>query len=347
MSLKYKNFSTDHILKQARNIRYANGNMMFGFYNSLELDLEVKLDAQQLFIQADVFARQILLHRSLFDLKRFLGQYQSDWQRILMEAYVYDRLKAIYYGVNSINMLDWPKGLVSFPGNIILSRVLSKNAFIHNTNDSQPFSLNMSIYIDNNLENLFKQIFEICPRLKQGFSTRPGVYTYVNSESETVLRGLFNAKVYLKSKGNNGKFDLFDIHDFDTDTLDTHILRDSFALANGVMHKDFKKWFFYLPESSSEPAALRFNESIFLGRALGITMSNNLDVSGNNMYSTAARNYISDAFTRDEVYSVTAVKSELTPYTMDEIKHYLNINSYEVDENNENGDNGGDTSTTP
>jgi hypothetical protein len=177
-----------------------------------------------------------------------------------------------------------------------------------------------------------------------------GNYTYVNSFCEVVLKGLLNGKIYLQSRDKDkNKFNLFEIYQFDTDALDSSTLKDSFAIANGVMHEDFDKWFFYLPDSQSGPEALRFNESIFIGRALGITMSSNFDVSGNYMYSSAARNYTSDAFTRDEVYAVTAVRSELTPYSMEEIRHYLGINSYRNDANDIGGSNkfGGDSSNTP
>lgn len=354
MALQYMNYSSNHILEQSRNIRYANGAMLFGFYNTINVELELTLDVQQLFIQADVFARQILLHRSSFDLKRFLGQYQVDWQRLLMEAYVYDRLKAIYYGVNSINMHDLPSGLVSFPGNIMLSRILAKRTFNHSLNDSQPYSLFITLNSSIDLETFFEDVFTICPDLRQGFSTTEGVYTYVNSQCETILRGLYNGKIYLDSKknkgGNNSKSDgkketsdLFEMYEFDTDKFDQKMLQDSFPYMNGLMKTGFKSWFFYLSDSDSGPMALRFNESVFLGRAIGLTISDNVNVLNNNMYTTAPRNYENDPFTRDEVYSITALKSELTPYTMDEIRHYLGINSY-VNVNNDNGM-GGNTNT--
>lgn len=333
MALNFRNFSSKHILEQSRNVRYTNGAMMFGFYNTVSVQLELELDQQQLFIQADVFARQILIHRSLFDLKRVLGPYQADWQRILMEAYIYDRLKAIYYGSNSINMLELPEGLVSFPGNILLSRIIAKRAFNHYTDDSQPYSLFINLNYNDDLNALFGPIFEVCPSLRQGFSTTEGVYTYVNSQSETVLRGLFNAKIYLSSKrgSENGKtktFDLFELYEFNTDKFDSKLIQDSFPFMNGLMKTGLKEWYFYIPDSESGTNALRFNESIFLGRAIGLTMSDNVNVLNNNMYSISPRNYTNDPFTREEVYSVTALKSELVPYSMEEIKHYLSINSF-------------------
>lgn len=78
MSLTYKNTAKTYILHNLRNIRYANTEMLFGFYNTLEIELELVLSPEQIFFQADVFAREILTHRSQFDLKRFLGSYQED-----------------------------------------------------------------------------------------------------------------------------------------------------------------------------------------------------------------------------------------------------------------------------
>jgi hypothetical protein len=38
------------------------------------------------------------------------------------------------------------------------------------------------------------------------------------------------------------------------------------------------------------------------------------------------RDNISDPFTKEEVYAITGLKSELTPYSMDQISEYLRIN---------------------
>jgi hypothetical protein len=335
MVLLYKNFTTNHVLEQSRNIGFTLGNMVHSFNNTIESNYNVVLDEQQLFIQADVFARQILLHRSIFDLKRFLGSYQDDWHRLLMEAYVYDRLKAIYYGVNYNNIMSWPEGLVSFPGNILLSRLIAKKTFNHFTNDEQPFSFFINVSCENNLQELFKGVLSICPNLEQGLSNTPGFPSYVNSACETVLRGLFNGSVYLNSrKGTktSKEGDLYQIFPFDTDKFDSKLLQDEFPFINSSMKNGFNEWFFYISDGESGVNALHFNESLFLGRAIGVCMQENLAVNSNNMYMVAPRNYESDPYTKEEVYAITGVKSELIPYDMDTIRKYLAINTYEINQ---------------
>lgn len=350
MAKSYKNYSSKHILEQSRNINYTNGAMMFGFYNTITVEAQLVLDTQQIFIQADVFARQILLHRSLFDLKRFLGQYQDDWQRILMEAYVYDRLKAIFYGIYSINMLDWPEGLVSFPGNILLSRLLARKTFLHTLEDQQPTSLNILIKFDDDVNKLFEDVFSVCPSLKEGFSTDNGVYTYVNSKCESVLRGLFNGNLYLRSRNNSGSnTTLYSMYEFNTDKLDSFMKQDTFPFLNGVLKGEkLNSWYFYIPDEESGPNALRFNESVFIGRGIGLSMKSNVSVENNNLLYNSKRNYDSDPFTRDEVYAITALKSEIVPYSMDVIKRYLSINSYQSQSTSgTSSDDGGGNNAAP
>jgi hypothetical protein len=188
---------------------------------------------------------------------------------------------------------------------------------------------------------MFKEVFEICPNLKEGLSDNPKFISYVNSQSETILRGLYNGSIYLESKsekksnnnkeGNNKKENkvksdsLFTMFDFSTDKLDDKMYQDEFPFANGIMNKSFKSWYFYIPDDKSGVNTLHFNESIFLGRAIGLTMPNNLNVSSNPMYIEVPREYYSDAFCKEEVYSVTGLKSELIPYSMENIIQYLSI----------------------
>lgn len=330
MPLTYKNNAKDHILRQTRNIRYADGQMLFGFYNSVEIQCKLVLDAQQLFNQGDIFAREILTHRSKFDLKRFLGQYQDDWLRILCEAYVYDRLKCIYYGINNINMLDVPSGVCSFPGNIILNRWLARNSYNFQTGDRQPYTLYVRLQYANDCKKLFEQVFEICPDLKDGLSDFEGIYSYVNAQYESVLKGLFNAKSYLDTnlKDVSGvRKSLFEIDYLNTTSFDKVFAEANNPIVNSFLSEDGKSFYFIQPTQDSVPESLRNNETVFLARAVGIR-STQLSISNNNMYTVVNRNNVSDPFTRDEVYAVTGLKSELVPYSMDQIKMYLGINSY-------------------
>jgi hypothetical protein len=355
MSLTYKNTAKTHILHNLRNIRYANTEMLFGFYNTLEIELELVLSPEQIFFQADVFAREILTHRSQFDLKRFLGSYQEDWLRILSEAYVYDRLKSIYYGVNSKYMMEFPSNITTFPGNVLLANLLAKQSFSFSTNDSQPFNLYVKILYEDNILESFQPIFDISPDLKEGMSDVKGIYSYVNSRYESVLKGLYNAKLYLESRNDKSKFSsnsnninsknsshsLFQIGMLDDDNIKAFVIGEDNPILNSFLSKGFDKFYFIMPVQDSVPEALRFNESLFISRALGFT-GKQLNISGNAIYTSAIR-HTNDAFVREEVYSITGLKTEMVPYSMEQIRKYLSINSYIKDD----GSNGGIDTSSP
>lgn len=335
MALSYKNYAKDHILHSLRNIRYANAEMMFGFYNNISIELELKLDKQNLLYQADLFASEMLTHRSVIDFKKFLGSYQEDWKRILIETYVYDRLKCIYYGINSKYMHTIPGNLVSFPGNIILMNALSMNSFIFSTNDSQPFNLYFNITYNDDVEELFEQVFETIPILRQVISDAKGVYTFISFQYESVLKGLYNLKTQkmTQSKSNNGRgssdrlSNLYYINNMNDDSIKSILIGDSNPLLNSFFSKDGLKFYFIMPIDKSVPEALRFNESLFISRAIGLT-GNQHEIGGNNVYTVANVNQDVDRLIREDLYSVTGIKTEQVYLSMDQIKYYLDINSY-------------------
>lgn len=328
MILSYKNFARDEILKQLRNIKYAQGEMLYGFENSVSLTLNLNIEPKHISKQADVFAREILMHRSKFDLKRFLGPYDQDWCRILHEAYVYDRCKCIYYGLNSNNIMGFPEDLVSFPGNVLLSNILKKRRFQYSTNDSQPMSLYVDVVSLGDSASVLKPIFALYPDVGEGITNIPNVVSYVNMKYESVLRGLMNAKTYLDSrKGTDGGTSLFEITTLSDEVISGMLSEESNPLINSFLNQSHNEFSFILPTSNSGPMGLRFNESIFISRALGFT-SIGIKEGSNFFYTRVPRNSSADMFTRDEVYSVTGMTSEIMPFSDERIKEYLEINTY-------------------
>jgi hypothetical protein len=81
-----------------------------------------------------------------------------------------------------------------------------------------------------------------------------------------------------------------------------------------------------LPTQDSKPEALRFNESLHCGRAVGFRRDQFI-LESNSFYKVATRRD-PDFLTREEVYSITGLKSEMVPSSMEQIKYYLGINSY-------------------
>jgi hypothetical protein len=328
MALIYKNLSTVEILSKYRNLRYANGEMLFGFNNILNFELALELDVQHLSLQADVFAREMLTHQGAFDFKRFLGQYREDWLRLLHEAYIYDRLKNIYYGVLSYNLMKMPEGTYSFPGNVILLHNLAKRRFEY-TNDAQPYTLQVGIMYESNIKELFKPIFDVFPDIEEGISYNVNYPSYVCSRYEAILKGLHSAKLYLEGRRNSGTpKELFSMVELNDVRIEAFVKVETNPIWNSFLNKDGSKFFFVLPQKDSTPEALRFNESLHLGRAVGM-VSEQLQYSENNFYNVAPRNSLNDFMTREEVYAITGLKSNIVPYSYEQMEQYLGFNSYD------------------
>lgn len=363
MALAYKNFSKDVLLTGLRNVRIANSSRIYSSENNMFIVFNLRIDLEQIALQADLFARELMTHQSKFEFKRFLGSYQLDWMRLLHETYVYDRIKCIYYGINANNMIRIPSNTFSFPGNIILMRLLICNNFQYNTSDNQQFSLFTSVKYKNSSE-LFDPVFEQYPDLKQGMSDDSNIVSYVNSQYETIMNGLYNAKEYLKAKdksaargttGNNNNTnaaekvlngELFQILKMNDPSIEQFVIGNDNPLTNSFLSEDGKRFYFILPYDKSTPDAMRNNESLFITRALGFR-SDQVTLEDNSFYSVATRKPSSDTLTRDEMYSITGMKTEMVPPSRKQIFEYLGINVEKIEMQKLLKENGGDTATSP
>jgi hypothetical protein len=192
MVLMYKNLSTDRLLKQFRNIRYASGDLLFGFQNNVIYDYSLRVSIIQLSLQADIFSQQMMGYRSQIDYKRMMGAYSEDWPRLLHETYIYDALKNIFYGIYSVYNPYLPDNSFSFPGNIWRRKILEKTTFQYSTNDKIPFSLQVNVNFERDFELLCGHILDSYPRLRDGLTISGNTYRYSNFACEAVLLGLHN-----------------------------------------------------------------------------------------------------------------------------------------------------------
>lgn len=326
MVLSYKNFSTSELLNQTRNINYANIELLYGINNIIDLQFQLEIDIIQLQQQADVFSRQLLIHKSSFDFKRALGPYTADWPRLLHEAYVYDRCKCIFYGINSVNMSEFPKNSHSFPGNVLLMHMLKERTFSFTTGDSQPYHVNLSITNAQLAMDLLQPVLDEYPDINSGISSQMNTYVYQNTIFEGILSALSDAKVYMDTKRNATAKGLFEIVPMNDDKIPAFLLSDANPLANSFLNKERDKYYFILPSNDSSSEVLRHNESMFITRALGL-ISQQYYLSGNPLYRIAERRENEDPMTCNEMYSVTGLKSDLTPYGHIEVLKYLGINT--------------------
>lgn len=326
MVLTYKNLATDEILNQFRNLNYALGNMLFGSGNNITLNLELITTMEQFTLQADVFARELLTHKSEFDFKRVLGPDTQIWRRELHIVYIYDMLQAIYYGLNSRYRMGFPKDTNSFPGFALLANLLAENSFNFGTNDNQPYSLYVNVECNESFRQIITPFFQFYPELNIGISGSPNNYSYVNPRYESIKNGLANGKIYMEGN-RNSRFSssnpLFEMKSYNDDTIKKTLSEQSFPFANSFLNENKDKFYFILQTVNSKPHALRYNESVFVSRAIGLSSKGNLSTEGNNYYNEVLRDVTYDPFTKDDVYSITGLKSEMSPLSATEIRKYL------------------------
>jgi hypothetical protein len=141
-----------------------------------------------------------------------------------------------------------------------------------------------------------------------------------------------NAKDYLDKMDKKGKItkdSLYEITYLTDKNVISNLTEESNPILNSFLSKDHSSFSFILPTNESGPNALTFNESVFLSRAIGLT-SDGISVNGSKIYNTVKRAVSSDRFIRDEVYSVTGLKTERVPYSLDQIMNYAR-SSYQQD----------------
>lgn len=332
MVLTYRNNSSDHILNKLIDVRYSNRQLLFGFDNNISVDYNFNVDVQQISLQADVFARQMFTYRSLFDMKRFLGSYQDDWLRLLHEAYVYARARAIYYGISSIYLMELPSDSINFPGNVLMTNLLAKRAFQFHIQDQQPRGIYAKINYSTNVLELLEPIFETYPDVKDGISDIPNVPSYQNEKYQAILNGLQAGLLYLNTRRENSSKNLFYMAELNDQTISQMTSPMSNPMLNSHLSLDGNKFYFINPVSVSGPGKMRFNESLYLSRAIGLC-SDQLTIESNDFYNVADRDYYSDFLTREEVYAITGIKSEIVPYSWDQILVYLGIDTYKLENN--------------
>lgn len=324
MALSYKNHSTDSILNKLRDIRYGSGEMLYGQYNIIERTIKFSTNISQLTHEADLFSREMLSHRSKIDFKRILGQHQDDWCRQLHEAFVYDRCRAIYYGLNLRNIDRLREGKYSFPGHILLFRFLNEMNYNFSTSDSQPFFLYLNIEVGNQKE-LLDPIFEVYPDLRDGLSTNDRNISYVNTACETVLNGLYNSKVFMNTRGKNLPA-IFEIRDMTDENIEAVTLSNSSnPILNSLLNEKGDRFMFI--NTDTGPGNMRFNESLFITRSLGF-IGKQLEIDENVFYAVSRRDSSADPLTKNDLYAITGIKTDLIPYTDEQIKNYLGINTY-------------------
>lgn len=334
MVLSYKNLSFDELVTVFRDLKYANSDLLYSFGNSITLKLSLTANVRHIRNQADVWTQGVNKYRSNLMLKKYIGAKPEEWSQMLHEAYVYDRLRCLFYGLNFNSIGKLPVNISSFPGNVLLMHSIARSVFKFEQKDSQPFTMSIILDCQSDFNTLIQPVLDQYPNIKAGLTNSVNARTFYHEIYETILTGLANDRAYLssrRSRGNNNNTaqsslseGMFEITTLTDDRIPAFLNQESNPLANSFLNKDFNRFFFNSPYNLSGPEALRYNESIFISRAIGFTGSN-LSYEGNKLYRSVPRKILNDYLTRDEVYAVTGIKTDAIPRAEDDLNLYLGI----------------------
>lgn len=335
MALSYKNLAFDELVTVFRDLKYANLDLLYGFENSITLTLALAVDVGQLRAQADVWTQGIDKYRSIFMLKKYISARPSEWSQMLHETYVYDRLKCIFYGKNFNSIGKLPVNVNSFPGNVLLMHAIGRGVFKFEQKDSQPFSMTVVLNCEADFNDLIQPVLDMYPNISVGLTNSVNSRTFYNSTYERILTGLSNDRAYILSRrgrGSNPKGSkqstqsesTFEITFLTDDRIPAFLNQETNPFSNSFLNKDLTRFYYNSPYNLSGPEAMKYNESVFITRALCFTGSN-ISYEGNSFYRSVRRNNLNDYLTRDEVYAVTGLKTEAIPRAENDMNSYLDI----------------------
>lgn len=346
MKVSYKNKSTDLIIGKSVNLIYGASNSTYGL-NYVNLDFQLVIDIDHLRQQADVFSREIMTLKPRIQFKRFMGDNYESWVGLLHESFIYSYALCVFYGINEKNLLNFSNTGYVFPGHLVLTRLLFEGNYQFHSRDDKfiPFSFFAKVEHSIDAESVLKPIFDVYPNIKDGFTSgkNPSFMSFIH---ETVLKGLYDASVFLKSNKNYGG-QLFDVVPLNSEEFKSVTSDLNNPLCNGFLSLDGKQ-FHFIDVNYSSRENIRFNESIFLTRAIGLR-SSGLTVVENNFYNVVQRDPSYDRLVKDDVYAILGLESVLSPYSMQQIQHYLGIiTKYpNKEKDGEEGDKSGTDGGTP
>jgi hypothetical protein len=221
-----------------------------------------------------------------------------------------------------------PEGAYSFPGNLILMRMISKKNFSFNVDPTMPQQLNVRLTMSRNMDDLFGVVQALYPEIFKNMSKDDYNFSFIDSKYEAILRGLYNAKM-----GVNGKTvqertsNTYFIYEMSDPVLDKYMGENLNPMINSFLDGGGSRFFYIVNEFESTYDKMRFNESLYFGRAVGFT-NKQLFISGNPCYTVVNRNNDKDHFTNRCLHAITGLKTELVPKDEQSIFKYLKINTY-------------------
>jgi len=329
--LTYSNLSSKDILSKNRDIRFAQDDLKnAGSSNFLLRQLTLILDPVQIAMQADVFARGVLALGQKLYLKKTFGAERGDWNRQLHETFVYDKLRAAFYGYFDTKIDNLPN-VKCFKGNLITRKFLTLVSHHFSEGSDNRMSIDAVVNVDDNFLEQLETVLNFYPNLRQGLNYASGRPRWVNHTYDGFLNGLHQEMTYFMSDSGNSQQEKDDLYEMTTllnDVFTDQVMKEaSNPLLNSVLNSKGDKFFFINPPEKNTDNSLKYNESIFLPRGIGLR-ADNLFLDGNPVYISVPR-ILDDPLTRFEVHAITGLKCDFIPNTFKEIDDYLGINTYD------------------
>lgn len=319
MGLSYRNNFSNEILLKNRNIQKFKNNSVIGKDDTLEVELTFEVDVIGILNQADVFAQQLILDDTIYNLKRFVSPYEQDWRRILTEVYVYSYVRAVYFGINMNSLNGVADQNLVFPGHALLARTLAQPTFSYSYRDNdRNYSLNAVIKYES-FSDTFKALKDVIPEPFEAESSNSNALYFYSSEYDKILSGLKSSIEFVNSKGRGISPD-FAICEVNDTNIASFAISHSNPFLNSFLSSDGKE--FYFVNQKEENIRFTHNESFYFSRSVGLR-SKQLSIDDNPMYTCVKRDADQDFLTCEDVYATTGLKVSTYPVSMKTIKGYL------------------------
>jgi len=329
--LTYSNYGSKIIISKRRDTRFASDRLHnAGPENHIQRILKAILDINQIAMQADIMSRAILGLGSDVYLKKVFGAERPDWARQLSECFVYDRVRCFFYAFFNTRIDSIPD-VRCFKGHLALHKFVASQNITFTEGSDNTMSISTIVVTQEDFIEVLEELLNYWPNLRYGLSYKVGKPHWNNPILEGFLNGLYSEMTNIMSDKNvsqSTKDLMFEMTNLTNDSFMDQIVKESAnPILNSYLSEDGKEFSFVNPPEISGDNSIKFNESVFLARAIGIR-ADELLIDSNQVYTKVPRNIDIDTMTRFEVHAITGIKSDLVPNTKEEMDRYLGFDTY-------------------
>lgn len=337
MQLNYKCLIQAAFAQIHQDIKYLADSTGYSGNNTYNVNLVWDPSFQNLQIQAYNFAITLNAHRDKVDIKRFFGTKTDRWMTYSYQMFIYSYYKSAFYGAYYSECSYNPENANVFMGHAVLSECLAKNSFSWFSSDSMfPLNILCTINYKGDRDKIFDDMEEKYPFLKNSMSRVAGSYYFFNPLFEGGLNALKyqcssdKSSVVFESddgfeessmESENGRRTppsrrrgarkssnfVIEIESLRNENVLSSVTSDMFPLANSFNNTAGDRSYFIHNVTGQ---SLRWNCSMFIGRAVGMTSATVPVIEGNLMYTSVAKKAF-DHLVAEELYSVTGIKTEV------------------------------------